>query len=111
LCSLAQRDIVGPRSIGERISAMGKKARTREKLDVIMSELQKLKSDIRTLARQQADLAAAVDKLIKPAKAAPARPARKRAKPRAKPASAAATRKAASAPKRPTLVPPSTAAG
>lgn len=90
---------------------MGKKARTRDKLDLILSELQKLKSEVKALGRQHADLAAIVEKL-KPAKVAASRPAQKRAKPRAKPTSATPTRKAATAPKRPVLVSsPSTAAG
>lgn len=85
---------------------MGKKKLGKsEKLDQILSELQKLKSEVKSLGKQQAELAVTIDKLSAPKKAA-ARVVRKRAKP------ASPARKAVSAPKRPVLVsPPGTAAG
>lgn len=86
---------------------MGKK-RKGEKLDLILSELQKLKSEVRALGKQHAGLAVQLDKLSSPKPAA--RPARKTVKPRAKPAGAAAARKSGAAPKRPVLVSPSDAA-
>ncbi len=89
---------------------MGKKRRG-EKLERVIAELQKLKSEVKALAKQQADVAVQLDKLT--AKKPAARPARKAVakKKKPKPAGAAAARKASAA-KRPVLVaPPNTAAG
>lgn len=88
---------------------MGKK-RKGEKLERVIAELQKLKSEVKALAKQQADVAVQLDKLT--AKKPPARAARKPvAKKKPKPAVAVAARKA-SASKRPVLVaPPDSATG
>lgn len=86
---------------------MGKRKKGKgEKLSHILSELQKLKAEVKALGKQQADLAVGIDKLSAPKKAA-AKPSPKAAKKRPKPVAA---RKAAVAPKRPVLVPPPSAA-
>lgn len=83
-----------------------KKSGKREKLGAVLSELQKLKGEVKTLGKQLAELAVALDKSAP--KKAPRGAVRKPAKKAAKPAA----RKAGSAPKRPVLVsPPSSAAG
>lgn len=84
-----------------------KKSGKSEKLSQIVAELQKLKSEVKSLGKQQAELAVAIDKLSAPKAKKPKKPVpvRKRAKP------APAPRKAAAAPKRPVLVSPDTAAG
>ncbi len=85
---------------------MGKKSKG-EKLDHILSELQKLKGEIKSLGKQQAELAVQIDKLTpkKPAARAARKPAKaaKRSVPQA--------RKAGAAPKRPMLVSPPDASG
>jgi peptidoglycan hydrolase CwlO-like protein len=88
---------------------MGKK-RKGEKLERVLAELQRLKSEVKALAKQQADVAVLIDKLTakKPAARAAQKPVAKK-KPKA--AVAVAARKA-SASKRPVLVaPPDTATG
>jgi ElaB/YqjD/DUF883 family membrane-anchored ribosome-binding protein len=84
------------------------KKRKGEKLERVLAEIQKLKSEVKALAKQQADLAVQIDKLS--AKKPVARkPAKAPVKPK-KPAGAAAARKASAASKRPVLVAPSDAA-
>lgn len=93
---------------------MGKKhkgeKRKGEKLERVLGELQKLKSEVKALTKQQADLAVQIDKLS--TKTSSARPAKKAVKKPAKPktASATAARKASAATKRPVLVSASDAA-
>jgi len=89
---------------------MGKKRRG-EKLERVLAALQKLMGEVKTLAKQQAELAVQIDKLS--AKKPASRPAPKAAsKTRAKPKGVSAARKAASATKRPVLVAsPNAAAG
>lgn len=87
---------------------MGKKRRG-EKLERVLAELQKLKGEVKTLAKQQAGLVVQIDKLS--AKKPAARPTKKSVtKTRAKPKGAAVARKASAASKRPVLVAPPDAA-
>lgn len=82
---------------------MGKKSKA-EKLKQILSELQKLKGELKSLSKQQATLVAQVGKIStkKPA----AKPVRKPAAKKAQPAPPAAKKAVASKRPRPVLVSP-----
>jgi hypothetical protein len=83
---------------------MGKKLSKREKLDLILSEVTKLKSDIRSLEKQQASL-------VERFGAASARKTPARPKPKAKSEKPAAAKKSSAPPRRPVLVQPAATTG
>jgi hypothetical protein len=86
---------------------MGKKSKA-EKLKQILSELQKLKGELKSLGKQQANLAVQVGKLS--SKKPTAKPVRKPAAKKAKPAPPAAKKAVAPKRPRPVLVSPPDAA-